>query len=226
MKIVLLIRHSESIKNVDNRFGDPEKKYKLTLKGEYQSKQIAQILLKKLKNYHSNEFLLVAGSENRSFFSAKIISSLLKIDLKIINKLNPIFSGDLKGLTESKAKELYPGLMYKKYLYRLGKINGFEIKYPNGENVETFQKRIIASFHQCLNNHIKKYYIFISHQSTISAILSYYKSLHENRYFYYYFKLDPCYTSQITFFSRQKFKINYINVPPKNLDLYNFSKKL
>src|SRR5207247_989064 len=109
----------------------------------------------------------------------------------------PIDSGSLSGLTESEAAQIYPEVMEKKERYRNGRLNGFDLEYPGGERVKDFQERVMSTLFDVICQRAYDQYCVVGHQSTITAILSFFKSENNNNPFYYYFKLDFCSISTI-----------------------------
>src|ERR1017187_1954986 len=189
---LLLIRHGESEKNLTDSFGDRHAGSGLTDNGLRESKHLASLLSAELASFRRSELLLLSSPEPRASRSAEIIGQTLGIDLIVDESLNPIDSGDLSGLTEVEARRAHPDLMHKKDLYRAGRLNGFDLSYPHGEAVAAFQNRVVTGFLDIIRGHDAHVTIVVGHQSTITALLSHYRSQTEGGAFYYYYSLAPC----------------------------------
>jgi broad specificity phosphatase PhoE len=212
-KEVFLIRHAESIKNLANCFGDPQAQFSLTAKGIEQTKQLAVVLGNVLNDYNKERTLIVSNQESRADQTAHSLKSQLNLPLITSAELNPIDSGDLSGISESEARCLYPEIMQKKEAYRKGIVDGYELRYPGGESVDHFQERIINAFFSVINNRVYDIFLYIGHQSTITAILSFFMNQAARNRFYHYIKLDLCGISKINVCVDGTGHIEYINKP-------------
>ena len=206
---IYLVRHSESTKNVNNLFGDESAMFGLTEKGvadtEILANKIASIVS---KNFNSYNFY--SSPDIRSTATANILTTLLNNEFQIINSLLPIHAGILSGINEEKADIDYPELMRKKKLFRDGKLDGYAISYPNGENVKDFQDRVISDFKNILAINSNNLFI-VTHQSVITALLSFFYSELKGYKYYYYFKLDLSSLTKILI-TDNKFNIVQINI--------------
>ncbi|NPD86999.1 histidine phosphatase family protein [Lentimicrobium sp. L6] len=194
-KKIYLIRHSESTKNIQDVFGDEKAHFELTSKGKQTIARLAGYLKKEFNDL-SKETLFLTSPDLRSLDTTKILTALVNCNFEIIQTLKPIKAGELSGISEDEAKVKYSKLMKNKALYRKRKLSGYEISYPKGEDVRTFQNRVIKDFNLILNKDYNRFFI-ITHQSIITAILSYIKSNNANVDFYYFYQLDLCGISSI-----------------------------
>ena len=211
MRRIFLIRHAESTKNIHEQFSDPSIQFHLTEQGKQQALEVAQILSKSLQGYDQKEIVVVTNQEKRTLQSAQIISGELKVTLVITKELMPMDSGHLRGMSEASAKIEYPELMDKMEMYKRGLLDGYDIAYPGGDNVEEFQNRVIKEFFSILKQHQQEVIVMIAHRSTITAILSFYKSQLERKRFYYRFKLDLSGISEIEVSDENLTLIKYVN---------------
>ena len=207
-KNVLLIRHGESTKNIQDLFGDENSNFQLTEKGKLDSTELANFI-KETAVQLNQGFVIFTSPDSRSMMTAEIVCEILGCNFIIKETLLPIKAGKLSGISENEASKLYPELMRLKTSFRKGELNGYEISYPDGENVSEFQDRIIADFLNILS-HPKELIFILSHQSVITAILSFCKSIMKNENYYYYFKLSLCGKSKVTI-NNSNYSIGYID---------------
>lgn len=184
---IFLIRHSESMKNVNGLFGDDKIICNLTEKGISDTIILANTI-KSIVCENSNPYFFYSSPDDRTTTTTNILTTLLNTNFKIIHSLVPINAGALSGMSEEKAIIDYPDLIKKIKLYREEKINGYSISYPNGENVKDFQERIVNDFLNVLSENSKNFFL-ITHQSVITALLSFFYSELNGYNYYYYFKL-------------------------------------
>ncbi len=209
IKEVILIRHSESLKNIRDLFGDEKTSFNITKKGKIDSIALAGKIQHFLGKNNTNHLTLLTSPDLRSFETTKIVSETLGCEFNVIDTLLPIKAGELSGISENEAKILYPELMKRKQLFRDGILNGYEISYPGGEDVRQFQERIMVDFFRIINLQ-KSLFCIISHQSVITAILSFFNAKINNIHYYYYYKLDLCGLSKITI-NDDYCQINFVN---------------
>src|SRR6185503_11472620 len=143
-KPIFLIRHAESMKNVADRFGDPQTRFSLTAKGKNRTAELVKWLTLELGSL--KDVLIVSNQEPRAHQTATILRGYFGAPLVIIDGLNPIDSGLLSGLTEDDARRMFPEIMEKKESYRNGILDGYDLVYPGGESVADFQRRVIHAF--------------------------------------------------------------------------------
>jgi broad specificity phosphatase PhoE len=210
-KEIFLIRHAESIKNLLECFSDPQAQFSITAKGIKQTEKLTAALSHELKDYNQERVLIVSNQESRANQTARILQEGLRLTLIVSKELNPIDSGLLSGVNESDAWSLYPDIMKKKEAYRKGHLDGYELIYPNGESVAHFQERVMKSFFSIIKNQAHNVFLFIGHQSTITATLSFFMNQVERKRFYHFIKLDLCSISKINVGRDKTGQIEYIN---------------
>ena len=208
IKNIFLIRHVESTKNLNDLFGDDNSIYELTEKGESDSIKLTNNI-KCILESSNNDFQFLSSPDMRSFATTRIITKIIGCDYKIVNSLIPIKAGKLSGISEEQADKLFPELMNQKRSFREGKISGYHISYPDGENVYQFQNRILEDFNNIISQSYKTFFI-VTHQSIITSILSYFQSKMNNQVYYYYYKLDLGSISKVTI-NEVKYEIEYVN---------------
>jgi len=134
MKRIVLIRHAEAIKNLQNQHGGEGTK--LTIKGREQSISFAKEIGKK----YSFERVLYAAKP-QCLETAEIIAHILNIPKVDSTVFNPISLGVLDGLSDSEVAEAYPSLNLKMQKWREGSIEICDLIIPNMEDKDSFYKR-------------------------------------------------------------------------------------
>lgn len=168
---IFIIRHSETKKNIDNKFDNPNFSDCLTHKGIIQLDNIVKFLKK--QNLQFNR--IYSSSRKRCLLSAQRISADFKLNLIIKDELDPINPGDLAGLAEKEAWEKYPDLMKKRVSFKEGLLDGYQIIFPNGDDIADYEKKVNSFWIDILDSNIlNKNYIFVAHRSTILASLNYF----------------------------------------------------
>ncbi len=210
-KVVFLIRHAESMKNLSDRFGDPRQHFMLTDAGINETDELGKQLFSEFLPGVKDRVLIVCNREARAHHTAEILSKQLNLPLIAVNGLDPIDSGLLSGVTESDARDLYPEIMKKKESYRTGELDGYELEYPGGDRVADFQGRVMKSFFSVVSQEAFEIFWIVGHQSTITAILSFFANQNEQKKFYHYFKLDFCGISKLSLDGSGLGRIDFIN---------------
>ncbi|HEX8000865.1 MAG TPA: histidine phosphatase family protein [Pyrinomonadaceae bacterium] len=211
VKSIYLIRHAESVKNIGERFGDPKAQFSLTDEGIRQAENLAKLLSMELEDYDPENIVIVSNQESRANQTARVLYEKLHLQLLVLDELNPIDSGYLSGMSELDAWNLYPEIMRKKEKYRKGLLDGYQLMYPGGESVVHFQGRVMKAFFSVISEQAQDVFLFVGHQSTITAILSFYMNQSKRNKFYHYVKLDLCGISRLNVENAEAGRIEYIN---------------
>jgi len=183
---IFIIRHSETKKNIDNKFDNPNFSDCLTSKGIIQLSNIVKFLKKQNVQFNC----IYSSSRKRCLFSAQNIATDLKLNLLIRDVLDPIYAGDLAGLTEKEAWDKYPDLMKKRISFKDGLLDGYQIIFPNGDDIADYENKINSFWVDILDNgKLNKNYIVVAHRSTILASLNYFykKLMNYEKNIYHYF---------------------------------------
>jgi broad specificity phosphatase PhoE len=186
--LLLLVRHAYSQKNIGNRFDDPKDDDALTT----QAVEEIKLLKKFLTPYVTRAKVarIYCSTRTRCKETAAYLASWFGVEWHSEPSLDPIFPGDLAGMKEARARELYPDLMHIRDQFREGQISGYAIQYPNGESVINFENRIrhwLMQLRQQLEN--EAIAIVISHRSFMMAAVNIAEKLHagahDNAYYRY-----------------------------------------
>jgi broad specificity phosphatase PhoE len=169
---LLLIRHTESEKNINNQFSSENDDEKLTLKGKreslylsYQIKEFMDLHKLSCKNIYS-------ANSARSRGTSKIIAKELNLNLCFEDALRSTKPGILSGKSEEEAKKSNPEYMQQYYLFRKGLFNVYNFNVPdNKEPKKRFEKRVLGCLTNILLDKSESIKIIIAHRSSITSIL-------------------------------------------------------
>jgi broad specificity phosphatase PhoE len=175
MKLVL-VRHSETKKNIEKRFdilSDTDETF--TDFGHFQLEVTTKYIQSLTK---VSKTLIISGPRKRVVDTSNYLSAKLELPHLILNNLSPIYSGNLAGISQKEAWEEYPELMEKRRLFAQNKIDGYEIVFPNGDNVRDYEIKIKTS----LLKELEKLFdydriMFVTHRSIIVATLNIFSKL-------------------------------------------------
>jgi broad specificity phosphatase PhoE len=173
---LVLVRHSETKKNIEKRFdilSDRDETF--TEFGHFQ----LEVTMKYIQSLTKiSKTLIISGPRKRVVDTSNYLSAALELPHLILNSLSPIYSGNLAGISQEEAWEKYPVLMERRRLFAQNEINGYDIVFPNGDNVKDFELKIKTA----LLKELKKLFdydriIFIAHRSIIVATLNIFSKL-------------------------------------------------
>lgn len=173
MKLVLL-RHLESEKNVENRFSSTniDRRFGLSQIGHRQAQAYNELL-----HAYSNNLdnVVVYYSESlRSEETAKEVFSDLNVQIKCIGGIVSSKSGIAQGISSGEAYNKYPEYSEDLYRYRCGLLSVYDFRKLDGrESKRDYEKRVVKSITRVINNELNKEIIFIimHHSSITSAII-------------------------------------------------------
>lgn len=169
---LIVIRHTESIKNINTQFSSEYDLEDLTDIGKQQSLNIA----KNLKEFIINKSLkcnkVYSANSTRSIETAKFIASYLDVDVSIEEDLRSTKPGSLAGKSEEEAKKTNPLFIEQLYLFRNGLFNAYDFKVADGkESKKEFEKRVNGCIDRLINDNTEDIKIVVAHRSSITTIL-------------------------------------------------------
>ena len=135
---IILMRHGESIKNIENKQGGPGKS--LTTLGRQQ----VFSGIKLIKDYRVHPKSIYHSNRTQSNETAMMISNKLQIAMKSDSRLDPLDLDLISGLSNTEAKTKYPDVFKKMEMWRRGEIEIAELNLPGGEDIELFWNRGIG----------------------------------------------------------------------------------
>ncbi len=175
MKDILLIRHLESVKNLDQRFTASDDCSALTETGRQLGPQLAVGIsthFYKRGRRSSNNVLVVSSPAARAHETATFIANKCKSDLIIIDELKSFQMGKLTNVTEDEAKTSCPQFMKQLSLYRHGLFNSYHLQLPPGSELpRLFEARIQRGLRRALKVAQKRDVVFVLSRSVITGFL-------------------------------------------------------
>ncbi len=155
---IILIRHCETEYNTENKYlgrtnvplNNAGKNYAKLLAWQFKDENIRRI-------YSSNL--------GRTYETADIISAFHSLGVERVPGLNEIDFGDWEGLTFDEIERRYKKEA-KEYL-----TDPLNFRFPNGETLQEFNKRILNAFNLILKRHLNEIILIVSHGGTNRIIL-------------------------------------------------------
>lgn len=151
--MIYLLRHSTD----DNSIKGGWSKVKLSKEGKVLAKQTAKIL----QNYSFEK--IICSDLVRAKQTCKIINQTLNLPVTFVKDLREFNAGIVSGMNCEKANKLYP-ICEKDY-------NNMDFKYPKGETLGEFKKRIIYYYNNTMK--LQNNVLFITHRNVISVLYNY-----------------------------------------------------
>lgn len=169
---ILLIRHTESEKNINNQFSSESDDEKLTKKGEQDALHLCYQIKKFIKSNHLSCKNIYSASSARASEMAKLIASELNLSLCLEDALKSTKPGFLSGKSEEEAQKSNPEYIKQLYLFRNGLYNAYDFTVAEGkEPKKEFEKRVSDCIHNILSDETENIKIVIAHRSSITSIL-------------------------------------------------------
>lgn len=165
---VIFVRHGKD----DDRYRGGWSNLDLIPEGIEQAKQLAKHLK---ENDHEYEIAHIISSDlPRAMTTANFISAELGFAIQKEFQLREINNGDLAGMLNATALELYPELFFSSLK--------MDEAYPNGESPNDFYMRIKMWFSEFCSNccNIKGNVLIVTHGGVINAIYHLVKGIEWN----------------------------------------------
>jgi broad specificity phosphatase PhoE len=177
---LMMIRHTEKQRDTEGKFGF-DKNDTTTNNGNLEFTKLTNRMKQMISNKYDK--VIIISSDLLSSNDCQLLKNTLKnLKPEVISEknLNSINLGKFYGLKEDEAKNNFPGEYRLLTQYRTKQNSGFDLTFPNGENVLEFERRIALSFSKTIlqyanvsNFDIEKIlFIFLGHTSTITALLN------------------------------------------------------
>jgi broad specificity phosphatase PhoE len=178
---LLLIRHTESEKNINNQFSSENDDEKLTEAGE----QNALYLVYKIRKFINSHKLfcknIYSANSARARGTAKILADELHLNLCFEDALRSTKPGFLSGKSEEEALKSNPEYMKQLELFRKGLYNAYNFTVAEGkEPKKEFEKRVSDCIQNILSDKSETIKIIIAHRSSITSILMEFARKHYN----------------------------------------------
>lgn len=169
---IILIRHTESEKNVNNRFSSYKDEEPLTVTGISQSEILGNDLLefKKRKNLTCKN--VYAANSARAIDTAKIIATKLNVTVSVEDALRSTRPGALSGKSEEEGLKTNPEFLEQLYLFRNGLFNAYDFTVAEGkEPKKDFEKRVWGRLNEIISDNSESLKIISAHRSSITYML-------------------------------------------------------
>ena len=151
---VYLVRHGTD----DNTVRGGWSNHPLTDEGLKQSKELAC----RLKECSCNAEIIYSSDLLRAKQTAEILAQCLNLEIEYISDFREVNNGDLAGMDNDLANELYPNLYWRKLEW--------EQHYPNGESPKEFYERVKNAWEKLINSNHKSI-ILVTHGGVINVIM-------------------------------------------------------
>ena len=138
VRTILLVRHAEAQKNVEDRHGGPGTP--LTPDGVTQCELLARFVRTELGS--SGRCLLVGHPVPHVEQTLSLLSNHLGLDSTLDARLKGIDLGPLAGLSRDEATERFPVEAARLEMWRAGKLSIGDLLLPDAEPVEHFEGRV------------------------------------------------------------------------------------
>jgi len=161
----------------------------------------AKILGHFLKDNYNID-LIVTSDLKRAYKTADTISKILNVKVIKIKDFREMNHGDVDGLTEKEFITKYPDILeaWKKDI---------DIRFPNGENMEDLDKRVLPKFLELIEENNGKTILFVLHKTVIFCIMGwFFKTPYAHRH---RLKIDNCSITEIEYRNRRDYKIVKLN---------------
>lgn len=169
---LILIRHTESEKNVNNQFSSETDSESLTDFG----RQECSIIANDISDFMSRNNLtcnnVYSANSVRAIDTAKIIADKLSVKVQVEEALRSTKPGSLTGKSEAEAIKTNPEFIEQLYLFRNGLFNAYDFKVAeNKEPKKDFEKRVLKCFDEIVADESESMKIISAHRSSITCIL-------------------------------------------------------
>ena len=151
---VYLVRHGAD----DNTVRGGWSNHSLTNEGLKQSVELAE----KLKACKCNAKKIYSSDLPRAKQTAEILAKYLNLRIEYIQGFREVNNGDLAGMDNNLADELYPGLFWKNLKW--------EQQYPNGESPKEFYERVKTAWNNLVKTNFESI-ILVTHGGVINVIM-------------------------------------------------------
>lgn len=190
---ILLVRHTESEKNVVNSFSSVEDAEPLTEMGVITARKVALSIYDFANRRGLRIKSVYSASSTRAKETATVIAKEFGAPVSDFNSLRSIDSGILSGISETEAGAHSNEFIWQLNLYRTGLYNSYDIRTFEGrENLRDFERRIQEAIDRILFMGEDTLKIMVLHRSPITATLLRFARDYHNypRDFYGYVPLE------------------------------------
>lgn len=190
---LFLIRHTESEKNIDNRFSSMKDDESLTPLGEMDAEVIGKQISVFIAHHSYKCSTIYSANSARSIKTAEIIARSINAKMQVEADLRSTGPGVLAGTKKDKVKETHPEYAQQYYLFEKGVYNFYDTNNPEDkEPKHDFEQRVNACVERIVSDKSENIKIIIGHRSSITAILLHFARKYHNYpdYFFGHIPLD------------------------------------
>lgn len=172
MRVLALVRHSESIKNMDGRMSSIEDDEALTDFGRISASELASSIKSFMDINSIVSVTLHCAKSRRAIETANAIGREINVNPIPNQRLVSRKSGLLAGLSEREMEKLHPNFLHQMHLHRAGILSSYEMSYPKGsESPCVFETRVETEVSAILAESASQLVILVAHRSPITATL-------------------------------------------------------
>lgn len=189
---LLLVRHTESEKNVVPAFSAAGNTERLTPRGSQDARTVGRAIRRFCEDRMLGGISIHAANSIRAEECASVIAAEVGSTWETRDQLQSISTGSLLGVTEARAAELAPAFAEALMLYRKCLLSAYEITLPIGaEDHISFELRVQRAVSAIANQSATDVEVLCLHRSPLTATLIDYarRYHHYPRDFYGYVEL-------------------------------------
>ncbi len=151
---VYLVRHGAD----DNSKRGGWSNHPLAEEGQQQSQELAQRLIES----NCDAEIIISSDLLRAKQTAEALAVRINLEIEYNPDFREVNNGDLAGMDNDLASELYPNLYWRKLEWNQ--------QYPNGESPKEFYERVKNAWEKLLSNKHKSI-ILVTHGGVINVIM-------------------------------------------------------
>ena len=155
---IYLVRHGETVSDIEDRFGGQWQDDLHTDNGKAQIKETAQKLADK------NIEFIFSSPLIRAHDTAKAISETTGCSVEVIDGLKERHCGVITGMTKTEAKQKYPEAFERHYDH--------SYTHPEGESYDDFYVRVTEAF-KLIKKRNNKTIAIVGHGGSLKSILKF-----------------------------------------------------
>lgn len=169
---LLLVRHTESVKNVNPAFSLEDSTERLTLVGSREARDVGRAIRRFCERRRSVGISVYAAASTRAVECATSMSVAVDSVCQERGGLESIHTGSLAGVTEERAAALSPAFVAALVLYRKGVLSAYEVALPLGaEDHRVFEQRVQKAMSEIVDEGVSDVKVVCLHRSPLTATL-------------------------------------------------------
>jgi broad specificity phosphatase PhoE len=168
---LFVVRHPLTTKNQKQTFG--RHPGVLPDAGKQQINDVASSLVSNLGPVPRDDVRVYSSQAKSARLLAERVAEQILRSVETDASLDSIDSGDLTGLTELDAEELFPEIMLKLHAYRQNRMDGYVLEFPGGESVRNLTMRVARFLLETVYaTDVPPVVVIVGHNSSVTAILN------------------------------------------------------